>query len=94
VNRSHGFRLFFATLFGLIVAAGTALPATPPQVRIEQGTVEGLQVKGVREFLGIPYAAPPVGDLRWRPPIATKPSEGVRRATQFGPACAQVTTLV
>jgi para-nitrobenzyl esterase len=87
------FRLFFSTLLGLIVTADIAMPASPPQVRTEQGTVEGLRVKGVREFLGIPYAAPPVGDLRWRPPIATKPWEGVRRATQFGPACAQVTTL-
>jgi para-nitrobenzyl esterase len=93
MNRSHCFRLFFSTLVGLIVTAGTAMPATPPQVRTKQGTVEGLQVKGVREFLGIPYAAPPVGDLRWRLPIATKPWEGVRRAMQFGPACAQVTTL-
>jgi para-nitrobenzyl esterase len=93
MNRSRCFRLFSSALFGLIVTAGTAMPATPPQVRTEQGTVEGLQVKGVREFLGIPYGTPPIGDLRWRPPIATKPWEGVRRATQFGPACAQVTTL-
>ncbi|MGD0492038.1 MAG: carboxylesterase family protein [Steroidobacteraceae bacterium] len=69
------------------------MPATPPQVRTEQGTVEGLQAKGIREFLGIPYAAPPVGDLRWRPPTAPASWEGVRWATQFGPACAQVTTL-
>jgi para-nitrobenzyl esterase len=93
MNRSCCFRLLFSTLLGLIVTAGTAMPATTPQVRTEQGTVEGLQVKDVREFLGIPYAAPPVGDLRWRRPIATRSWKGVRPATQFGPACAQVTTL-
>ncbi len=47
----------------------------------------------VSEFRGIPYALPPVGDLRWRPPVAAKPWEGVRQATEFGPACAQITTL-
>jgi para-nitrobenzyl esterase len=93
MNRTRSFYLFLSGFFGLIVNAGAAMSATSLQVRTEQGTVEGLQVKGVREFLGIPYAAPPVGDLRWRPPIATKPWEGLRRATQFGPACAQITTL-
>jgi para-nitrobenzyl esterase len=93
MNHSRCFRLLLSSFFGLIVTAGAAMSATPLQVRTEQGTVEGIRVKGVREFLGIPYAAPPVGDLRWRPPIAANPWEGVRRATQFGPACAQITTL-
>jgi para-nitrobenzyl esterase len=39
------------------------------------------------------YAAPPVGELRWRPPVAAQPWKGVRLAAQFGAACAQVTTL-
>jgi para-nitrobenzyl esterase len=94
MNRSRCFRVFCFTFFSLIViGAGMALPATPPQARTGQGTVEGLQVNGIHEFLGIPYAEPPIGDLRWRPPVAAKPWEGVRRATHFGPACAQVTTL-
>jgi para-nitrobenzyl esterase len=69
------------------------MSATPPRVETEQGRVEGLRAKGISEFRGIPYAVPPVGDLRWRPPVAAKPWQGVRRATQFGAACAQVTTL-
>ncbi|MEJ1975613.1 MAG: carboxylesterase family protein [Acetobacteraceae bacterium] len=69
------------------------MAAVPPRVETGQGAVEGLQVKGVGEFLGIPYAAPPVGDLRWRPPIAAQPWTGVRQATRFGAACAQITTL-
>ena len=75
------------------MTAGTAIAAAPPRVQSAQGTVEGLRVNSIDEFLGIPYAVPPVGDLRWRPPVAAKPWTGVRQATQFGPACAQVTTL-
>jgi para-nitrobenzyl esterase len=93
MNRSCCLRLFAAVLLAFIVTAGTAMSAAPPQVETEQGGVEGLRVKGISEFLGIPYAVPPVGDLRWRPPVAAEPWKGVRRATQFGPSCAQVTTL-
>lgn len=46
-------------------------------------------MSGVREFLGIPYAAPPVGPLRWRPPQEAAPWQGVRPATQFGNRCPQ-----
>ncbi len=92
--RSYRSHLFFAALFGFIVTTGTATAATSsPQARTEQGAIEGLRVSGIYEFLGIPYAEPPVGDLRWRPPVAAKRWEGVRRATRFGPACAQITTL-
>ena len=44
---------------------------------------------GVRDFKGIPYAAPPVGDLRWRAPQPAKPWEGVRAATTFSANCMQ-----
>src|SRR5579859_3969844 len=97
MNRAYRFRLFAAAVFGLLVTVDSAKAAAPPkvqnQVQTAQGAVEGLQVKGISEFLGIPYAAPPVGDLRWRPPLAAQPWTGVRRATKFGPSCAQVTTL-
>jgi len=65
----------------------------PPRIETRQGAVEGVQVGDVSEFLGIRYAAPPVGHLRWRPPVPAQGWSGVRRATQFGPACAQATTL-
>jgi len=57
------------------------------QVRIDSGIVEGKAgaEPGVRAFLGIPFAAPPVGDLRWREPQPVTPWDGVRQATQFGP---------
>jgi para-nitrobenzyl esterase len=51
--------------------------------------VEGKQDGPVRAFLGIPYAAPPTGDLRWKPPAAPAKWTGVRRATEFGARCVQ-----
>jgi para-nitrobenzyl esterase len=81
-----------AAIAGLIVMAGAAQAASP-QVQTRQGPVEGFEAKGVSQFLGIPYAAPPVGDLRWRPPVPAKPWTGVRQAVKFGPTCAQITTL-
>ncbi|MEW6554234.1 MAG: carboxylesterase/lipase family protein [Actinomycetota bacterium] len=53
------------------------------------GMVEGRLVGGVWEFLGIPYAAPPSGPLRWRPPDPVPPWEGVRPCKQFGDSCPQ-----
>ena len=58
-------------------------------VRIEQGFVSGSQQKGVYQFLGLPYAAPPVGELRWQPPTPPAAWEGVRDATVFGNAAIQ-----
>jgi para-nitrobenzyl esterase len=93
IKRTDWLRPFTTTLLGLLLTGSAALSATPPRVETAQGTVEGLPVKDITEFLGIPYAAPPVGELRWRPPVAAQPWKGVRQATQFGAACAQVTTL-
>jgi para-nitrobenzyl esterase len=53
------------------------------------GAVRGKTVAATDEFLGIPYAAPPVGPLRWRPPQSPKPWHGVRAATSFAPHCPQ-----
>jgi para-nitrobenzyl esterase len=58
------------------------------QVRIENGTMEGKAHGPVRAFLGIPYAAPPVGDLRWKPPAPAPKWTGVR-STGFGARCMQ-----
>ena len=71
-----------------IVLASTSL-AKP--VRLDSGLVEGAVVEdtAVQVFRGIPYAAPPVGDLRWREPTAVAPWEGVRSATEFGNICHQ-----
>jgi len=59
------------------------------QVKIDTGTVEGKASGPVRSFLGIPYAAPPVGELRWKPPAPPAKWRGIRAATEFGSRCMQ-----
>jgi para-nitrobenzyl esterase len=60
-----------------------------PIVATNDGAVRGMTAGTVDEFLGIPYAAPPTGNLRWRPPQPPAPWWGVRDATQFAPSCPQ-----
>ena len=60
-----------------------------PTVAAPSGTVEGIREGQLRVFKGIPYAAPPVGPARWRPPTSLPPWPGIKQATQFGPACTQ-----
>src|ERR1700732_5352020 len=59
------------------------------QVRVEQGILEGNQKQGVFRFRGVPYAAPPVGDLRWAAPQPPGTWDGVRDATAIGNAAIQ-----
>jgi len=63
--------------------------AAPPRVTIDTGTLEGLDTAKVKVFRGIPYAAPPVGALRWRPPQPAKAWKGVRAASRLGHNCVQ-----
>ncbi|MDJ1482587.1 carboxylesterase family protein [Cytophagaceae bacterium YF14B1] len=61
-----------------------------PLVKTAQGTVEGVTEKsGIRAFKGIPFAAPPVGQLRWKEPQPPQPWKGVRKADKFGPRAMQ-----
>ncbi len=68
---------------------GSSATSLPGSVETESGLVRGSSEPGVRAFLGIPYAAPPVGPLRWRPPQPAARWEGVRTAEEFGAACPQ-----
>ena len=68
----------------------TAAPPTPTHVvRVDGGRITGLDGGDLRVFLGVPYAAPPVGALRWRPPRPVRPWAGVRECTRFGASCPQ-----
>jgi para-nitrobenzyl esterase len=69
--------------------ASPASGAASPVVRTDGGLVRGASAAGVNSFLGLPYAAPPTGNLRWRPPQPASAWTGVRPATQFGPSCPQ-----
>lgn len=73
-----------ALLVGLPALAAAAT------VRVEGGVLRGLPAKGVVAYEGVPFAAPPVGPLRWREPQPVAPWKGVRRATAFAPACLQL----
>src|SRR6516164_8803358 len=70
-------------------AASPASGGASPVVRTDDGLVRGTTAGTVDEFLGIPYAAPPTGNLRWRPPVPPAAWQGIRDATSFGPSCPQ-----
>jgi len=59
------------------------------QVQTYSGTISGVRDNGLFVFKGVPFAAPPVGDLRWRPPVPLPQWIGVRKADAFAPACMQ-----
>ena len=73
----------------LIGTALLGLAAAPPAVRVDSGELQGVVADGVVSYKGIPFAAPPVGDLRWRPPQPVAPWTGLRQATEFGADCMQ-----
>lgn len=86
-----------------LAAAATAAPnlqgpaefspavGSPLVVQTEQGLVRGSLIGNVQRFAGVRFAAPPVGDLRWRAPQPPAPHSGIQDATQFGSQCPQAT---
>ncbi|SMF67776.1 para-nitrobenzyl esterase [Allosphingosinicella indica] len=74
----------------LLVGLGTAAPATePPVVTVADGRLAGIRDGALRVFKNIPYARPPVGEMRWRAPEPPQAWTGIRAATDFGPRCVQ-----
>lgn len=84
------FALFLAA--AVVLAAGV-VHAEPVKIALPQGVLAGVGDGKVESFKGIPYAAPPVGPLRWKPPQAPARWSGERDASQFGASCLQAAPL-
>jgi para-nitrobenzyl esterase len=83
-------RIVAATAVIVVCAVGAAAADTAlAPVRIDSGLVAGTTRDGINRYFGIPYAAPPVANLRWQAPQPAKPWTGVRKADAFGPVCRQ-----
>ena len=79
------------TLFGIAAAlsVATVVHSAPVRITLDSGAVVGSSEDGVATFRGIPFAAPPVGALRWAPPAAAAHWSGDREALKSGPPCVQ-----
>lgn len=91
IRRQRALLGALATVGVLVAAAGCLTPSrdTEVEIQIDTGTVRGVSDDGVRSWRGIPYAAAPVGDLRWRAPQPAQSWSGVRDAGDFGEVCPQ-----
>ena len=79
-------RIKFLAVALLLFTAGFSIAQQPAPVKAEDGLLQGKYEDGLTVYLGIPFAAPPVGDLRWRPPQPAAKWQGVREAIKFGPS--------
>jgi para-nitrobenzyl esterase len=75
---------FLIGLVALSFGAFAQLNSNAPKVKTVNGVIEGINDSGVKTFEGVPFAAPPVGDLRWREPQPVKNWDGVRKADKYG----------
>ncbi len=75
------------------IVAGPSVARSQTLISLPAGQVQGHVNDGAREFLGIPYAAPPTGALRWRPPAPVVPWGGVLDASAYSSPCAQLPSL-
>jgi para-nitrobenzyl esterase len=93
-KRKNNLRFALRLIFGLLAAGVANAVATPPvaaapAIVTQSGPLKGIETPTLNEYLGIPYAVPPVGNLRWRPPRPFGRWHGVFQATQFGNFCTQ-----
>jgi para-nitrobenzyl esterase len=78
-----------ATLAVIALLCGRPAAAQLQIISVTGGQVTGVLADGITSFKGIPFAAPPVGELRWRTPHPVRPWSGVKQANEFGPSCMQ-----
>jgi para-nitrobenzyl esterase len=87
--KPHPFHPLRTILLSAVAPSLAAVAGVAPGVATVSGRVRGAELDGALAFKGIPFAAPPVGDLRWRPPQPPRAWDGVRACTNFAPACPQ-----
>src|SRR5262245_58486475 len=80
--------MILQTLASILILTGLTSAAND-MVKVDGGLISGANVEGVRVYKGVPFAAPPVGELRWKPPAPVIPWKGIRECTAFGPECPQ-----
>ena len=78
----------------MCAAASASRAQSDPIVNVTGGRIRGTALAGGAVFKGIPFAAPPTGERRWREPMAVQPWSGVREATKFGAICPQAATPI
>lgn len=81
-------------LLSLMLVVLMTNAARAETVKVEGGLLRGTVEDGLGVYRGIPYAAPPIGDLRWRPPQPAPKWDGVRAADQFGRVCIQTNAAI
>jgi para-nitrobenzyl esterase len=81
--------LIRALLLVVVPATSAITLAQSPKALTESGAISGLRESGLSVYKGVPFAAPPIGDLRWRPPAPVALWTGTRKTDGFAPACMQ-----
>ncbi|HEX7947978.1 MAG TPA: carboxylesterase family protein [Phenylobacterium sp.] len=85
-----GLRKWAALAAAVLLGSGATAAWAGDTAKVAQGTLHGATAGTVTSFKGVPFAAAPVGDLRWKPPAPAANWTGVREATAFGPVCMQM----
>ncbi len=81
------------SVLALILCTVVPALAQISTAKVTGGVVEGVVKDGIASFKGIPFAAPPLGDLRWKSPQPVKPWQGVKKAVEFAPGPMQDTAF-
>src|SRR5437773_3764707 len=87
MKKNFSFLLLLMLASSIVVAQ---LNNSLPRINTANGVLEGVDESGIKTFKGVPFAAPPVGNLRWREPQPVKNWSGIRKADKFGPRAMQL----